>query len=420
MHRLVILGGGTAGTTAANKLRRAYPRTDLAITVVDATTDHHYQPGYLFVPFGMVPAKRLARDRASFLPDGVDFVKAEIDRVDADANTVLLADGRTLSYDTLVIATGVQPRPELTTGGDGPEAGASVHQFYDLEGAVALKEALRSFRRGRLVIHISEMPIKCPVAPLEFTFLADSWLRDKQIRHRYEIVYVTPLDGAFTKPVASRELGDALSRRDIALETDFAVESIDNETKELVSFDDRRIGFDLLVTVPVNLGADYVARSGLGNESNLVECDQHTMVSLAHPNVFVLGDAGTLATSKAGSVAHFSVDVFVENFPHYLRGEPLPHSFDGHANCFIESGGGKGMLLDFNFDTQPYTGVFPLPVVGPLALLRESRLNHWAKVAFEWVYWNLLIRGRPLPVTTKMSLLGKNVEDAPARTPAHR
>lgn len=411
-HRIVILGGGTAGTLVANRLRRKYPAGRLAITVVDADDDHHYQPGYLFLPFGIHRPRQIVRARHAFLPDGVELVLDRIERVDAAAHTVHLAGGRTLGYDTLVIATGVQPRPEATPGGDGPEAGVSVHHFYDLPGALALTAALHAMRGGRLVVHISEMPIKCPVAPLEFTFLADAWLRDKKVRHRFEIIYVTPLDGAFTQPVASRELGDALTRRGIAVETDFAVAAIDNDARELVSHDDRRISFDLLVTVPVNTGADYVAASGLGNELNLIPCDPHTMRADASPDIFVLGDAGTLPTSKAGSVAHFSADVFVDNFDAHLADEPLPHSFDGHANCFIESGAGRGMLLDFNYDTQPYTGTFPLPGVGPLRLLHETRLNHWAKLAFRWVYWNRLIVGRPLPFTTAMSLRGKRIEDA--------
>ena len=289
--------------------------------------------------------------------------------------------------------------------------GEKVHEFYSLAGAQALTEAMRRFRGGRLVVHITEMPIKCPVAPMEFTFLADDWLRKHGIRERTELSYVTPLDGAFTKPVASRELATALTDRQITLETDFAAESIDNDAAELVSFDGRRIGFDLLVTVPLNMGADYIARSGLGDELNLVPCDQHTMVSLAHPDIYVLGDAGTLQTSKAGSVAHFAADVFVQNFLAEHRGEPATHGFDGHANCFIESGNRKGMLLDFNYTTEPFTGNFPMPVVGPFKLLKETHLNHLGKLAFRWIYWNMLLPGRPIPmIPTAMSLAGKRVE----------
>ena len=421
MKRLVILGGGTAGTMVANRLRAALGSHELHITVVDRDDAHHYQPGYLFMPFGIYTTTDIVRSRHRFLADGIDLVLTEIDRVDPAYKTVLLADGQRLGYDYLVIATGVSPRPDATPGMQGRLWHDRVHEFYSLPGAQALTEAMRRFRGGRLVVHITDMPIKCPVAPLEFTFLADDWLRTHGIRERTELTYVTPLDGAFTKPVASRELATALVDRQIALETDFAVEKVDNEAAELVSYDGRRIGFDLLVTVPLNMGADWVARSGMGDELNLVPCDQHTMAALNHPDVWVLGDAGTLQTSKAGSVAHFAVDVFVHNFVDAFEGRPPVHGFDGHANCFIESGSGKGMLLDFNYTTEPFTGDFPVPVIGPFKLLKETRLNHLGKLAFRWVYWNLLLPGRPIPlIPTAMSLAGKRVETevAPVVVPA--
>ena len=407
MRRLVILGGGTAGTMVANKLRATEPPSVLDITVVDRDDEHHYQPGYLFIPFGGYTRKQVVKSRRAQLRPGINLVIGEIDKVDADAKAVHLAGARELPYDTLIIATGVQPRPDQTPGAEGE----GVHHFYDLEASERLREGLRMFPGGRLVVHITDMPIKCPVAPLEFTFLADAWFRERGSRNKVEIVYVTPLDGAFTKPVASRELGGMFGERDIHMETDFAVESIDTEARELVSYDDRRVPYDLLVSIPLNMGPDYIARSGLGDEMNLVPCDQHTMRSHEHPDIFVLGDGGTLQTSKAGSVAHFAIDVFMENWPHYLRGEPLPRAFDGHANCFIETGRGLGMLLDFNYGTQPYTGTFPLPGVGPMALLRENRANHLAKLAFRGVYWEFLLKGRPLPFTADMYLMGKKVED---------
>ena len=342
---------------------------------------------------------------------GIDIVMSEIELVDPEQREVHLANGDKLTYDYLVVATGTTPRPDQTEGMLGPEWHKSVTEFYTFDGSIATRNALEKFDGGRLVMHITEMPIKCPVAPLEFVFLADDYFKKRGIRDQVEIVYVTPLDGAFTKPVASRELATALTDRQVGLETDFAVESIDNDAKELVGFDGRRIGFDLLVTVPLNMGPDYIARSGMGDELNLVPCDQHTMASLAHPDVFVLGDGGTLQTSKAGSVAHFSAEVFVANFLATFRGQPATHGFDGHANCFIESGNGKGMLLDFNYATEPFTGEFPLPVVGPFKLLQETRLNHLGKLAFRWVYWNLLLPGRPIPLPGAMSLAGKRVED---------
>src|SRR5450756_738296 len=193
----------------------------------------------------------------------------------------------------------------------------SIFDFYTFEGSKALGEALKTFDHGRLVVHITDMPIKCPVAPLEFTFLADSFLRD-----RVEIVYVTPLPGAFTKPTCSTTLGYMLTERKIALETDFMVERIDVEKKALVSYDEREVPFDLLVTVPLNMGADFVARSGLGNDLNFVPVDKHTLQSKAFPNMFAVGDASDIPASKAGSVAHFSIDIFVDNFLELIAGKP--------------------------------------------------------------------------------------------------
>ncbi len=409
MRTLVILGAGTAGTMIANKLRRRLDEAEWSITVVDRDDEHHYQPGYLFVPFGGYDRADVVRSRHHFLPDGVDLVLGEIDAVEPEARRVALADGRTLDYDYLVIATGTSPRPDQTPGLLGPEWRRSIFDFYTLEGAEALAEAMERFERGRLVVHVSEMPIKCPVAPLEFAFLAEAWLRERGLRDRVEIVYVTPLDGAFTKPVAASHLGGMLEERKIELETDFMVESVDPERKMLVSYDEREIPFDLLVTVPVNMGADFVARSGLGDELNYVPVDKHTLLSTAYDTIFAVGDASDIPTSKAGSVAHFAVEVFVDNFTEHVSGLPMTGSFDGHANCFVESGDDKALLIDFNYDTEPLPGKYPLPYVGPMSLLKETRANHLGKLAFRHVYWNVLLPGRPIPLPAHMSMVGKEV-----------
>ncbi len=391
----------------ANKLVKRLDASQWSVTVVDKNDIHDYQPGYLFIPFGINRPDQIRRSKHSFIADGVELLMAEIDRVDAEAKVVTFTDGRTVGYDYLVIASGTTPRPDQTPGMLGEEWHKSVGEFYTFEGAIALKAALDRFTGGRLVMHITEMPIKCPVAPLEFVFLADDYLRQRGLREATEIVYVTPLDGAFTKPVAARELGSALEKRGIHLESDFMIESVDQEAKLIRSYDEREVAYDQLVTIPLNMGADFVARSGLGDELNYVPVDKHTMQSTAHESIFVLGDASNLPTSKAGSVAHFSVEVFVENFVQLVSGRPMTHSFDGHANCFIEAGGGKGMLLDFNYETEPLTGSFPFPKVGPMSLLKESRANHLGKLAFRWVYWNMLLPGRPIPLPAEMSMTGK-------------
>ena len=413
MRKLVVLGSGTAGTMIVNKLRPKLDRHEWSITVVDRDDEHHYQPAYLFLPFGGYTRDQVVRSRHTFLPDGVDFVIGSVDKVEPEDNVVVLEDGRRIPYDELVIASGTTPRPDQTPGMLDQEWRRSIFDFYTLDGAEALADALTRFDSGRLVVHITEMPIKCPVAPLEFTFLAEAWLREQGIRDRVELVYVTPLDGAFTKPVAAAHLGGMLDERKVHVETDFMIERIDPERKMLVSYDEREVPFDLLVTIPLNMGADFVARSGLGDELNYVPVDKHTLQSRAHANIFAVGDASDIPASKAGSVAHFSVEIFVDNFLEHIAGLPMTGSFDGHANCFVESGDDKALLIDFNYDTEPLPGKYPLPVVGPMDLLKETRANHLGKLAFRWIYWNVLLPGRPIPLPAHMSMVGKTTPKEP-------
>ncbi len=411
MKRLLVLGAGTAGTMAINKLRPRLSEDEWEITVVEPSDIHHYQPGYLFLPFGAYTPEETMEPTDRFIPKGVTRLRAKVDRVDADANVVHLAEGQTLPYDYLIIASGTTPRPDQTPGMDDPEVWRkSVHEFYTFEGAMALREKLANWEGGRLVVHVTEMPIKCPVAPLEFTFLADAFFAEKGMRDQVEIVYVTPLEGAFTKPVASQLLGHMLDDRKIELEPDFMIDEVNGADSKIVSMDEREVPFDLLVTIPLNMGADYVARSGLGDDLNYVPVDKHTLLSTKYDNIFAIGDASNIPASKAGSVAHFSIDLFPDNFINHVNGRPMTSMFDGHANCFIESGHGKGMLIDFNYDTEPLPGKYPLPGVGPFSLLQETDLNHLGKLAFRWMYWNLLLPGKELPLPALMSMVGKQTD----------
>jgi sulfide:quinone oxidoreductase len=283
-----------------------------------------------------------------------------------------------------------------------------IFDFYTYEGSLALREKLRNWQGGKLLVHITEMPIKCPVAPLEFSFLADSYFRDKGMRDKVEISYVTPLSGAFTKPTCTTALNYLLQEKGIKIETDFAIEHVDNDTKEIVDYEGRRIPFDLLVTIPTNKGDEVIEKSGLGDDLNFVPTDHNTLQSKAHENIFVIGDATNVPASKAGSVAHFQAETLTDNIVLYIDGYPLKKEFDGHANCFIETGNNKALLIDFNYVTEPVHGKFPFAKIGPMSLLKESVLNHWGKLAFRWIYWNMLLKGISIPfVSRNMSFKGK-------------
>ena len=406
--QIVILGGGTGGTMTANRLRRHFDADEAAIHVVDRDDWHVYQPGLLFVPFGLAHVDEIVRPRHRQLRTGIVFHENEVESVRIERDEVQLDDGTLLPYDVLVIATGARLQPEETEGLTGPGWNERAFTFYTPGGADQLHRALESFDGGRVVVNLIDMPIKCPVAPLEFAFLADAYFRECGIRNRVELVYATPLDGAFTKPVASKHLAGLLTEKDIELVTEFNAGEVDGVGGKLSSYDGRDLDFDLLVTIPLHGGAAYVERSpGLGDALGFVPTNKSTLQTPARPNVFALGDATDLPTSKAGSVTHFEGEVLTENIVRFLEGKELDSGYDGHANCFIETGFHKALLIDFNYDIEPLPGRFPTPA-GPLPLLRESRLNHLGKLMFQWVYWHVLLPGREIPgLGPAMPLAGK-------------
>ncbi len=407
MKKLVILGAGTAGTIVANAIVGKLP-ADWSVTVVDPDESHLYQPGLLFLPFGARDERKMTRPREKTLSKKVDWLETAVQEMDPASRTVRLESGDSIVYDILVIASGSRIRPDLTEGMSEQEPWKhDIFDFYSLDGAQRLRDKLAELKQGRLVLNVVEMPIKCPVAPLEFLFLADAFLKQQGIREAVDLIYATPLDAAFTKPLAAKRLGYLLEEKGIEVVTEFSTGEVDVGARQLVSWDERRLDYDLLVTIPTHTGAPFVEQSGIGDELGFIPTDPHTLLAKDLQNVFVIGDATDLPSSKAGSVAHFQAEGLIDNILRLVAGEPVEPEFDGHANCFVETGNGKAMLIDFNYEVEPLPGSYPIPGLGPFRLLDESRTNHWGKLSFRWMYWNALLPARPLPVSARMSMAGK-------------
>ncbi|MBN1416176.1 MAG: NAD(P)/FAD-dependent oxidoreductase [Bacteroidales bacterium] len=409
MRKILILGGGTAGTMIANKLRKALEREEWDITVVDKHSTHYYQPGYLFIPFEIYNKNDVIKPKSDFFPPGVNVLYAETDRILPAENKVFLSGGKVLHYDYLIIATGTDIRPDETPGLKDKLWQKKIFDFYSIEGALALQRFFKQWEGGKLVMAIVDMPFKCPVAPIEFVCLAEEFFTKKGIRDKVEISFVTPLPGAFTKPVATKMLSDLLKEKNIHVIPDFYIERIDNDRKVLVSYDEKEIPFDVLAIVPLNKGDEMIARSGMGDDLNYVPTDKNTLRSRDYENIFVIGDAADIPTSKAGSVAHFSAEILEENILSAIEGRTMQAKFDGHSNCYIETGYGKGALIDFNYETEPLPGTFPLPGIGPFGLLKNTKINHYGKIMFRWIYWHILLKGRELPITAEMTMAGKKL-----------
>jgi sulfide:quinone oxidoreductase len=386
----------------------------LEITVVDRDDIHPYQLGFMFRPFGSYAPKQLTRSRHAQLDDGMTFLTGDVHRVDPVERCVTLWDDRMLSYDYLVIASGTEPRPDKTPGMLGPEWRRSIFDFYTLHGTLALAKALPRLDHRRLVVHITDMPIKCPVAPLEFASLADAWLRDRGLRDRIELVFVIPLSGAFTRSVAAQHLGSMLDERKILVERDFRVERVERRT--LVSYDGREVPFDLLVTVPLNMDAEYTALR-----------------------------PGRRAELRAGRPAYPAVDRIPDDLRARRRRERprdqgrIRGALRGRDLCPQLPGAGGRQAHDrlVRRTRQLLRRVGPRQGAAPGLQLRhraaardvpdpgrrtaipakETRANHLGKLAFRWINWNLLLPGLPLPIPTRMSLLGKDRTPASPSTP---
>lgn len=330
MKKLLILGSGAGGTIVAAKMAKSLGE-DWKITVIDRDWKHHYQAGWLFVPFGVYSMADCMKPKTDFIPEGVTFVQDTILGIDPNKKQVKTEKGE-YDYDWLVIGTGCRIMPDEIEGMmDDWGGGGSIHDFYTPSGAQALQKKLKYYKKGKVVLNIAEMPIKCPVAPLEFVYLADWFFTVNGVRKDIEIELVTPLTGAFTKPVAAGILGKICDQKNIKITPNFALGGVDGERKVISSYDGTEVNYDMLVSIPPNFGSQVMIDSGISDPMGYIPVDKHTLQPKDRPNVWVLGDGTNVPTSKAGAVAHFQADILEENIMAYINGEAQHARSDGHA-----------------------------------------------------------------------------------------
>jgi len=404
--KIVVLGAGTAGTIVSNNLRRHLP-SDWEITVIDRDDDHIYQPGLLFVPFGIQKSSTLVKSRKKYINTGVNFVLDEITHIDPEKKEVKTRNHR-FSYDFLIISTGCRIVPEENDGLM-DAWGKNAFTFYNKEAADQLRLRLKEFDGGKLVMNIAELPFKCPVAPIEFVFMADWFLKKKGIRNKSEIELVTPLPMAFTKPKAAAVFTESAKQKNIRITTSFELNRVDGKEKYIESVQGDKVKYDTLVIVPTTIGDPVISNSGMDDGIGFVPTHHNTLKALKHDGVYVIGDATNVPTSKAGSVAHYEADVVVFNIMAEIYGAKPEEIYDGHSTCFIVYSKGTSSLIDFNYKIEPLPGKFPMPKLGPFSLLKETTANWYGKLAFEPLYWNVLLDGKHLGMPPTLVMAGKQV-----------
>jgi sulfide:quinone oxidoreductase len=373
--RVVVLGGGVGGTLVANLLDKSLGH-DVHVTVVDPTGMHDYQPGYLYVALGEASGHWLSRDERTLLRGGVELAIERAVRIHPEAQTVQLERGGSLEWDYLVVATGARLVHDAVPGLVG-----GAHGFYSLADAERLREALRSFRGGRLLIGIAGIPYKCPPAPVEFTFMVEEYLRHRGIRDRSEVTLLSPLNRAFTIESASKLIQPIMDERGIELVTFFNVEEVDPSAGTVSSLEGEKREYDLLVLVPPHKGQQVVIDSDLGDAGGWLPTDRTTLNVEGHERIFALGDATNLPISKSGSTAHFEAPVIASRVSSQIRGTAPKENYGGRVMCFLETGNGRATALRFDYEHPPTP---PQP----------NRAWHLAKWLFNRLYWETVPRGR--------------------------
>jgi sulfide:quinone oxidoreductase len=387
--KVVVLGGGVGGTLAANLLAKELGH-DGKVSVVDPTGMHHYQPGYLYVALGQANGRWLVRDERTLLRRNVDLVVEGAASIDAEAGTVQLERGGRLDWDYLVLATGARLVPDQVPG-----LAEGSYEFYSLEGAQRLREALRRFEGGRIFVGVAGIPYKCPPAPVEFVFMADEYLRKRGIRDKSEITLLSPLNRAFTIESASKVIQPLMDQRGINLTTFFNVEEVDPSAGVVASLEGEKVEYDLLVLVPPHRGQQVVLDSGLADGPGWLPTDRHTLQVEGQDRIFAIGDATNLPISKSGSTAHFEAPVVASRIASLVRGSAPKENYGGRVMCFLETGNRKATVLRFDYEHPP-------------APPKPNAVWHGAKWMFNRLYWETIPQGRlpenvPLPIPTGRS-----------------
>ncbi|MEM7543760.1 MAG: FAD/NAD(P)-binding oxidoreductase [Pseudomonadota bacterium] len=370
-QKILIVGGGLAGTIIANGLARQLygelKRGEITVQVIGNSDTHLYQPGLLYLPFGRVRERELMRPERAILHRLVDFHLDEATHIDVEAKVVSTRSGHEHSFDYLVLATGSRLDFDAIPG-----MAAGSQCFYDLDGARAMRDALENFDGGRIVVNVN-VPHKCPMAPLEITFMLRDYLAKRGIWERSELLYTFPIGRLHGLEPVANWAAEHFERLGITSETFFNAKTVDAQKRVVHSEEDVDLAYDLLITIPPHRGAEVIESSALG-DGGWIPTDRETLLCEGATNVFVCGDTTNLPISKAGSTAHFEADTIIDNLVSLVSGGKMTSRYDGKVFCFLETGFDSGTYIWFNYETPPHPGP-------------PSQMIHWYKLAYNRMYW---------------------------------
>jgi sulfide:quinone oxidoreductase len=395
-HRVVIVGGGTAGIAVAARLTNDGERD---IAIIEPSKQHYYQPLWTLVGGGRAKIGTTERDQSKLIPNGVHWIRQAAAGFEPDEKRVILDDGRRIGYDALVVCPGIQldwsqlPGSAETLGRNG----VSTNYSYDL--APTTWEMIRSMRKGTAVFMMPSGPIKCAGAPQKIAYLAADHWRKEGVLKDIQVVMALPTPGMFGVPEFARVLEQVVTRYGIDVRFQNVVTEVNPDAKEVVlhdTSDDTKssLGYDFLHAVPPQSAPDWIKASPLsipGDAKGWIDIDKNTLQHVRYPDVFALGDAGSSPNSKTGAAIRKQAPVVAQNVIDQLQGREINRHYDGYASCPIVTARNKMLLAEFDYTMRPHKTV-------PLIDTQKERRDMYLlkRYGLPFMYWNFLMKGKAM------------------------
>jgi sulfide:quinone oxidoreductase len=383
--KLVILGGGSAGTMVANKMRRRFSKDELEIIVIERSETHMYQPGYTLLCFDLVEPEDLMRPTRDQFLDGINLIIDEAIKVDSANNKVETKDHGSISYDYLVVASGCKLVYEEPEGAqEAVKKGGDLFVFYTFDGALKMRDALKEIDGGTIVSLITDLPIKCPAAPIKFIAMAEDMMRRAGKRDKFRFIITSPMPKCFSREPYASKLSKMFEDREIEVVANYVPAEIDHEKKIIRGYDGRELRYNLCSFTPSHEGEQVVQDSeGIGDATGYVTADKHFMNSKHIANIFTIGDASDFPTSKTASGARKQAVILANRLSALMKGKPMSDkdSYDGEIICPILTRDKRVMFAHFNYTDS-------------ISPAQESYLNWVIKVyMLRGIYFNLMMPG---------------------------
>jgi sulfide:quinone oxidoreductase len=393
-HRVLIIGGGTAGITVAARLRLA---KQSGIAIMEPSEYHYYQPLWTLVGGGLVKAEQSRRPEVKQIPKGVDWIRESAVAIDPENRTVTSGTGDTYGYDVLVVCPGIQLDWDRVPGQADALGRNGVSSNYRYDLAPKTWDFIRSTTAGTAVFTMPGGPIKCGGAPQKIAYLASDYWQRQGVLDKIDVHLVLPSPTIFGVPEFAEVLMQVVNHYGITLHTECELTELDGTARRAIITNHGKGGekfdlqYDMLHTVPHQSAPDWIKASPLstGDANGYVEVDKLTMQHVRYPEVFALGDAGSTPNSKTGAAVRKQAPVVVENIVSFMEGRPLTAEYHGYSSCPITTAHNRMLLCEFDYSLEPTPSI-------PVINTQKTRYDMWLlkRYGLPFLYWNLMLKGR--------------------------